>query len=59
MLTYKVAQKEIKKIPINQDTVEIVESLLQSGKYSVPKGLENTMYEFFDKYKVFYTLIRS
>jgi hypothetical protein len=59
MLIYMLSKKETRKIPINSDTLAIVESLINSGKYTVPGSLENEMHQFFDKYKVFYRLIRK
>lgn len=55
---YIVSKKETKKIPITSDTADIVASLLESGKYAVPSSLEDEMYRLFDKYGVFYRVIR-
>lgn len=44
---------------ITADTADIVTTLLESGKYTVPASLEREMYALFDKFGCFYTVSRG
>ena len=59
MVTYRISKKNIKKLPVNSDTVNIIQSILDSGKYTVSDFLEESMYQLLNKYDIFYTMTRS
>lgn len=59
MIIYYIAKIQLKKLPINSDTINIYLDIFNSGKFTIPYFLENEMYHFWDKYKIQYKMIRK